>query len=126
MERMSNQNLEQLTRNYYGYVADLEGSGVETLDLLAVRDKIEAILDQSAPTQEIPLALYQQIHELDRLLWAERETFLNVIGLKELHHARQLTQTPRSHWWWYLDSLTSGVALRQETRRRPAPVSVPA
>jgi len=102
---MSVQELERLVRKFYGYVVDLEGSGVEIIDILFVRDKIQRILDQSPPEDEIPTSLYEHIHELDRLLWEERETFLMVIGEQELKHARQQQRSPRSHWWWYLDEL---------------------
>lgn len=70
-----------------------------------VRDKIQKILDQSLPEDEIPAPLYERIHDLDRLLWEERETFLMVIGEQELRYARQQQHTPRSQWWWYLDEL---------------------
>jgi len=112
---MSVQELERLVRKFYGYVVDLEGSGVEILDILFVRDKIQRILDQSPPEDEIPTSLYEHIHELDRLLWEERETFLMVIGEQELKHARQQQRSPRSHWWWYLDELK---ALPQSLRER--------
>jgi hypothetical protein len=102
---MNAQELERLVRKYYGYVADMEGSGVEILDMLFVRDKIQRILDQSLPEDEIPTPLYERVYELDRLLWEERETFLTVIGEQELEHARQQQRSPRSHWWWYLDEL---------------------
>jgi hypothetical protein len=112
---MSVQELERLVRKFYGYVVDLEGSGVEILDILFVRDKIQRILDQSPPEDEIPTSLYEHIHELDRLLWEERETFLMVIGEQELKHARQQQRSPRSHWWWYLDELKT---LPQSLRER--------
>lgn len=102
---MKAQELERLVRKYYGYIADMEGSGVEILDMLFVRDKIQRILDQSLPEDEIPAFLYERLHELDRLLWEERETFLMVIGERELKYARQQQHSPRSHWWWYLDEL---------------------
>jgi hypothetical protein len=102
---MSKQNLSRLVRKYYGYVADLEGSGVETLDLLFVRDGIQEILERSTSEQEIPSSLYGQIHELDNMFWAQRETFLMVIGERELRNARQRQHSSRSHWWWYLDEL---------------------
>lgn len=101
-----NHSLEHLVRKYYGYVADLEGSGVELFDLLFVRDNIQLMLNQSMPHQAIPAALYEQIYQLDWLLWQEKATFLAVVGLPELQHARQQQQSPRSHWWWYLDDLT--------------------
>jgi hypothetical protein len=112
---MSVQELERLVRKFYGYVVDLEGSGVEIIDILFVRDKIQRILDQSPPEDEIPTSLYEHIHELDRLLWEERETFLMVIGEQELKHARQQQRSPRSHWWWYLDELKT---LPQSLRER--------
>ena len=112
---MSIEELERLVRKYYGYVIDFEGSGVEILDMLFVRDKIQQILDQSLPEDEIPASHYDHIHELDRLLWEEIETFLVVIGKQELKHAREQRKSPRSHWWWYLDELK---ALPQIVRER--------
>ncbi len=97
--------LDRLVRKYYGYIADLEGSGVEVLDLLFVRDKIQSILDQLTPDEELPSYLYEHIYELDALLWAERSTFLLVLGEEELRHARREQGSPRSHWWWYVDEL---------------------
>ena len=44
---MSEQELERLVRKYYGYVADLEGSGGEAFDLLFVRDRIQRILEEN-------------------------------------------------------------------------------
>lgn len=97
--------LDRLVRKYYGYIADLEGSGVEALDLLFIRDKIQSILDQLTPDEELPSSLYERIYELDALLWAERDTFLVVLGEEELRHARRGQGSPRSHWWWYVDEL---------------------
>ncbi len=102
---MNAQELERLVRKYYGYVVDMEGSGVEILDLLFVRDKIQSILEQSQPEDEISASLYERLHELDQLLWEERDTFLLVLGERELRQARQQQRSPRSHWWWYLDEL---------------------
>lgn len=99
------QELQRLVRKYYGYTADMEGSGVEVLDMLFVRDKIQDILDGSTPEEKLARPLYERIHELDRLLWEQRETFLMVVGESELRHARQQQRSPRSHWWWYLDEL---------------------
>lgn len=112
---MNVRELERLVRKYYGYVADMEGSGVEILDMLFVRDKIQRILDQSLPEDEIPTSLYERLHELDQLLWEERGTFLLVIGERELEYARQQQHSPRSHWWWYLDELK---ALPQPSKER--------
>ena len=102
---MSIEKLERLVRKYYGYVIDFEGSGVEILDMLFVRDRIEQILDQTLPENEIPASHYDRIFELDRLLWEEIDSFLRVIGRQELKHAREQRKSPRSHWWWYLDEL---------------------
>lgn len=99
------QELKRLVRKYYGYIVDMEGSGVEIIDMLFVRDKIRMILDQSLPEDKIFTSLYERLHELDRLFWEERETFLMVIGKQELKYARQRQHSPRSHWWWYLDEL---------------------
>lgn len=123
---MNVQELERLVRKYYGYIADMEGSGVEILDMLFVRDRIQRILDQSLPEDEIPASLYERLHELDRLLWEERETFLMVIGERELKHARQQQHSPRSHWWWYLDELKAVPQPLKERINQLAKVFAPA
>ena len=123
---MNWQELERLVRKYYGYVADLEGSGVEVFDLLFVRDKIQGILDKSGPEEQIPTSVFEQIYELDRVLWAESETFRMVVGDRELQHARQQQRSPRSHWWWYLDELKALPQPIQKRRDQLTPVFVPA
>ena len=123
---MNWQESERLIRKYYGYVADLEGSGVEALDLLFVRDKIQSILDASGPEEQIPVPLFEQIHELDRALWAESAIFRMVVGDKELQHARRQQRSPRSHWWWYLDELKALTQPAQEQRSQFVPALVPA
>jgi len=97
--------LKKLTRKYYGYIADLEGSAVEVLDLLFVRDRIQSILDKIKPNDTIPQPLYEWIYTLDSLLWQEKRSFLTVVGEKELEYAREQHKIPRSHWWWYIDEL---------------------
>jgi hypothetical protein len=123
---MNWQELERLVRKYYGYVADLEGSGVEALDLLFVRDKIQRILDTSGPDEPIPTPIFAQIHELDQALWGESETLCAVIGDRELQHARRQQHSPRSHWWWYLDGLQVLPQPAPRPRRQYLPVFVPA
>ncbi len=120
-----NEQLEGLVRKYYGHVADLEGSGVESFDLLFVRDQIQAILNRSTPDQEVSDKLYEQVYQLDLLLWAEKVTFLKVVGVPELRHARQQQQSPRSHWWWYLDSLATEPSVIQERQRSVSDSLVP-
>ena len=105
---MSGQDVQELKRlagKYYGYIVDMEGSGIEILEMLFVRDKIGRILDHILPEDELSSSLYERLHELDKLLWADREVFLMVMGEKELKYARQQHRSPRSHWWWYLDEL---------------------
>ena len=122
---MSVQELERLVRKYYGYVADLEGSGGEAFDLLFVRDKIQRILEESMPEEEIPTPLFERLHELDDLLWAEREAFLMVVGERELQHARKQQRSPRSRWWWYLDALKTRPHLLREQQDRLAQAFIP-
>jgi len=102
---MNVKEFERLIGKYYGYVVDMEGSGVEILDALFVRDKIQGILDRSLPEDKVPPSLYERLYELDGLLWEERRTFLVVLGEAELQHARRQQRSPRSRWWWYLDEL---------------------
>lgn len=123
---MNVQELEHLVRKYYGYAADLKGSGVEAVDLLFVRDNIQDILDESTPEEEIPGSIFEHIHELDSLLWAERETFQMVVGQRELEHARRRQRSPRSHWWWYMDELKALPLSIREQHDRLAQAFVPA
>ncbi|MBI3325414.1 MAG: hypothetical protein HYZ81_01750 [Nitrospinae bacterium] len=123
---MSVAALERLVRKYYGYVADLEGSGVEVLDLLCVRDKIQAILDRLPPEVVVPAPRYERIYDLDAWLWQERARFLMVVGEKELPHARAGERSPRSHWWWYLDALKAPVPPTQAQAERLAKAVAPA
>ena len=97
--------LKRLARKYYGYIADMEGAGIEIVEMLYVRDRIRKILDQLLPEAQIGSSLYERIHELDRVLWEDRQVFLMVMGERELQYARQRQRSPRSHWWWYLDQL---------------------
>ena len=122
---MSGAELERLLRKYYGYVADLEGSGVEVLDLLFVRDKIQSILDQLTPDEGVPAALYKRVYELDALLWEERTSVLMVVGEPELQHARRGQRSPRSHWWWYLDELKAPTPPSREQVERLANAFAP-
>lgn len=117
---MNGTDLERLVRKYYGYVADLEGSKVEVLDLLFVRDKIQSVLDQLTPEEAVSSAVYERIYELDAVLWEERNTFLMVMGEQELRHAREGGGSPRSHWWWYLDVLKAPPEQVTEQRERLA------
>lgn len=110
--------LEKLTKKYYGYIADLEGSSIEVLDLLFVRDRIQGILEKIKPDEPIPQLLYEWIYALDFLLWQERLSFLAVVGKKELEHTREQQKSPRSHWWWYLDELK--VPLAQDALKQKA------
>jgi len=111
---------ERLVHTYYGYVADLEGSGVAVLDLLFVRDKMHAILNRLTPDAALPTPLYERIDDLDALLREERRTFLMVVGKEELRHARRGQGSPRSHWWWSLDELPAPPAPVQQYRERLA------
>ena len=95
-------------------------------DLLFVRDKIQGILDASGPEEQIPTSVFEQIYELDRVLWAESETFRMVVGDRELQHSRQQQRSPRSHWWWYLDELKTLPQPIQKRRDQLTPVFVPA
>lgn len=123
---MTAQTLERLVRKYYGYVADLEGSGVEALDMLFVRDKIQSMLDKTTEETEIPSSLFERIYDLDGALWQEREVFLRVVGAKELQYARKRQRTPRSHWWWYLDELRVLPQSIWNQRERLAQAFIPA
>jgi hypothetical protein len=114
----SDEQFEKLMRKYYGYVADLEGAGVEILEMLFVRDHIQEILEQSSPRTAFPQRLYNQVYQLDDILWQQKNIFLQVVGERELRHARLKRQSPRSHWWWYLDQLELAPRSVEEPDRR--------
>lgn len=118
---MSVTALERLLHKYSGYIADLEGSGVAVLDLLFVRDKLQAILHRLTPDAALSTSLSERIDDLDRLLRAERSTFLMVLGQEELRHARRGQGSPRAHWWWYLDELQAPPEPVQKHRERRRP-----
>jgi hypothetical protein len=120
------EQLERLLRKYYGYVADLEGTGVEILDLLAIRDQIQLLLEQSTPESVLPQRLYNQVYQLDDVFWREKDVFLQVIGERELRHARFQRQSPRSHWWWYLDQLKASPRVAGEPGQLLAHAFAPA
>jgi len=120
------EQFERLLRKYYGYVADLEGAGVEILDLLAIRDQIQFFLEQSTPESVLPQRLYNQVYQLDDVLWQEKGAFLQVIGERELRHARFQRQSPRSHWWWYLDQLKASPKIVGEPGQSLAHAFAPA
>lgn len=109
-----NEELQHLLRKYYGYVIDMEGSSIEILELLFVRDKIQKILNRSLPKDKLSASLYGHLYELDQVLWQERETFLVVIGEQTLKNAREQGLSPRSHWWWYLNELRVSPILQTE------------
>jgi len=106
--------LEKLLHTYYGYIADLEGSAPEILDMLFVRDAIQSVLEQSTPATEMPGALDSRVYQLDALLWQQRSLFLQVMGEDVLDHARGQQQSLRSHWWWYMDQIQSPIRGAEE------------
>jgi len=122
----SEEQFEKLMRKYYGYVTDLEGAGVEILEMLFVRDHIQEILEQSSPETTFPQRLYNQVYQLDDMLWQQKSILLQVVGERELRHARLKRQSPRSHWWWYLDQLKGAPRLAAEPSQRLARAFTPA
>lgn len=69
---------------------------------------------------QLVTTLYERIDDLDRLLRAERSTFLMVLGQEELRPARRGQGSPRAHWWWYLDELQAPPEPVQKHRERLA------
>ena len=77
-------------------------SGFELLELLDVRSRLasrEPILDEASKTR---------LEDLDRQLLQMAESLLEriseVVDLKEM---RRRSHNLPSHWWWYLDEITS-------------------
>ena len=119
---MSVAALARLVRQDDGDVADVEGSGVEVLDLLFVRDTMQTILHRLLPDAVLPSPLYARLDDLDALLWAERRTVLLIVGEEALRHARRGQGSPRSPWWWSLDELPAPPEPVREQRTRLAQV----
>lgn len=83
-------------------IAHPDVSGFEVLELLDVRSRLasrEPLLDESAKAR---------LEDLDRQLLQMADTWLEriseVAGLAEMRRRAHILP---SHWWWYLDEITS-------------------
>jgi len=100
---MNWQELERLVRKYYGYVGDLEGSGVEVFDFSSCVTKSRGSWTRLDREEQIPTSVFEQIYELDRVLWQRARSSAWSLGIGNYHMPATAAQ-PRSNWWWYLMS----------------------
>lgn len=111
-------HLEFLVEKYAIYLRDLHVLDVETDDILAVRSRIQSLLDDATNAKEAEKYL-SRIADLDASLRTQAEVVLRNLGAT-LRHYRKLRPRPPSHWWWYLDKL---VPPQPEPRRRKKEVA---
>jgi len=86
-----------------GAVEHLGVSGFEALEILDVRSRLasrEPLLDDSDKAR---------LEKLDRRVLEMADTLMKCISeVANLSEMRRRAHVLPSHWWWYLDGLTSG------------------
>ncbi len=98
---MNSSELEKSLVVYEKSVSFPDVSGMEHLDMLLTRSKIEqhsGLLDASQK---------ERLSAADQQLLKQRERFCNAIQrIGQLEDWRQQYDVHVSHWWWFLDVLT--------------------
>ena len=88
-------------RYYSGCVKFPNVSGIEHLDMLFVRDDLEAQIDSLSQAEQ------EQLAEADRRLITQAAAFhRELLRFTSMEYQRELRKVPPSHWWWYLDVLS--------------------
>lgn len=92
--------MNELLRYYQAAVASPTASGFEHLQMLDIRDDLEA-MKSGMSAEELQLLI-----EADNYLFSHALTFYTELTkITDLTHERLRHTTPPSHWWWYLDVL---------------------
>ena len=92
--------LLQLIGKYEGYIVGIGDLGVEAVELLLVRDKIESYLTQESTP--IPPKFLARVMELDILLKKKMDTLVSEFSSEEMTHFQKTVQKPLTHWWWHI------------------------
>lgn len=97
---MNTKELEKLVSKYEGYLLSLSELGIEAVELLSVRDKIEEYLVEGYDI--IPIHILAEIMRLDLTFKEEFEIFRKEFSQKEVVHFQRNVKKPATHWWWHL------------------------
>ena len=97
---MNTKELEKLVSKYEGYLLSLGELGVEAVELLSVRDKIEEYLIEGYDI--IPIHILAEIMQLDLIFKEEFEIFRREFSQEEITHFHKNVKKSATHWWWHL------------------------
>ena len=115
---MNNYELEKSLVVYEKSVSFPDVSGIEHLDMLLTRSKIEQNRQYLDSSQE------DRLSAADQQLLKHREQFCKAIQrIGKLENWRQEYGVHVSHWWWFLDVLTSAwPQIEMASSTTPSPV----
>jgi hypothetical protein len=97
---MKQADLEELLFAYETDVRFPDVSGMEHLDMLLTRTKIEDHKGRLSQEQRERLATADQ-----KLLQQSNQFYTAIRQVADLTAWREHVEAPSSHWWWYLDVL---------------------
>lgn len=95
--------LREMIRELEVGVANLKGRGVGVLDLLRLRDQVEAEMARLAPDMDLRPER-TRIETVDGILTRKTAQVIRELrSIGGLAGARRQENPPKEHWWWYLD-----------------------
>ncbi len=97
---MTNKDLDELLLAYETDTRFPDVSGVEHLDMLLTRSKIEKNKENLNQEQKKRLDAADQ-----NLIEQSRQFYAAIQEIADLAAWREEKKMPVSHWWWYLDVL---------------------
>jgi len=97
---MNTKELEKLVSKYEGYILSMGELGIEAVELLSVRDKIENYLTKVYDV--IPIHILAEIMRLDLIFKEEFEIFRKEFSQEEVAHFQKSVRKSATHWWWHL------------------------
>jgi len=100
MSLMNTKELEKLVSKYEGYLLSVGELGIEAVELLSVRDKIEEYLIEGYDI--IPIHILAEIMQLDLIFKEEFEIFRKEFSQEEVAHFQRSVKKSATHWWWNL------------------------
>ena len=97
---MNAKELKKFVGKYEGYLLSIGELGIEAVELLSVRDKIENYLTKVYDV--IPIHILVEIMRLDLIFKEEFEIFRKEFSQEEVAHFQQSVRKSATHWWWHL------------------------
>ena len=116
--KIGKRTLDQLERNLKGYDITLtkiiprdiehgsDAVGEEIFYLFYVREELEKDFQKYGWDDELR-HIWQRLHELDQILFAQREEVVDAFHSDYYRSERERLKMPPEYWWWYLDELES-------------------